>query len=163
MAYLRIFIAWEDLLEETFLRFLCGYVTPTYTPQFIPPRSSYSSIAAAQVALYSCADFLLWHNPDKAITRCGRWFVSGLHTRVVSSQRADVEALAKVRHRIAHGSTQVKQEMHAASLHLAGRRYPGASAGRFLRDWKADDPLVRERRLRVVANQLTGLARQLAP
>ena len=163
MAYLRTFIAWEDFLEQTFLRFLCGYETATYAPQLIRAEGPYGTLAGAQTALYSGADYLLWHNPDKAIMRCRRWFVDGLHTTVLSSQLSDVEALAKVRHRIAHDSTQVRRGMDAASMLLAGRRYPGASAGRFLRDWKVDDPLVRERRLRVVTNQLIGLAKQLAP
>jgi hypothetical protein len=30
MAYLRVFIAWEDLLEESFLRFMCGYECTAY-------------------------------------------------------------------------------------------------------------------------------------
>lgn len=28
-AYLRVFISWELFLEESFLRFLCGYSSPT--------------------------------------------------------------------------------------------------------------------------------------
>src|SRR6266851_5231591 len=29
MAFLRIFIAWEDLLEQSFIRYLCGYHNST--------------------------------------------------------------------------------------------------------------------------------------
>lgn len=163
MAYLRIFIAWEDLLEETFLRFLCGYELDAYVPRFAPPHQRQSSLPDARAALYGGQDYILWHNPAKALQRCRRWFVGGIHSQVLGSRLSDLEALAVVRHRIAHGSAQVKQNMDTASMHLAGRRYPGSSAGRFLRDWKTDDPLVRERQLRVTSNMLVGLAQQLAP
>jgi hypothetical protein len=32
MAYLRLFIAWETFVEESFLRFLCGYRAPAGAP-----------------------------------------------------------------------------------------------------------------------------------
>jgi hypothetical protein len=132
-------------------------------PQLKASRTQLTSLAAARAALYGGRDYLLWHNPQYAVNRCSAWFVDGIHSRVIASDRADLDSLAKIRHRIAHASVQVNREMNAASMHLAGRRYPGASAGRFLRDWKTDDPLVRERYLRVVTNQLVGLALQLAP
>lgn len=163
MAYLRVFIAWEDLLEESFVRLMCGYESGGYSPQFKASRTRQKDIATARTSLYGPRDYLLWHNPHYTIQRCSDWFVDGIHSRVIASDLADLEQLAKVRHRIAHASAQVQQGMDGASMHLAGRRYPGASAGRFLRDWKTDDPLVQERQLRVLTNQLVALAIQIAP
>lgn len=30
MAYLRIFVSWETLLEQTFFRYLCGYTSTVW-------------------------------------------------------------------------------------------------------------------------------------
>ncbi len=163
MAYLRVFIEWEALLEETFVRLMCAYELPAYQPQLKPPHAPFTTVADARNALYGGRDFLLWHNPGAVIKRCRKWFSNGIHDQVLSSNFARLEWFAKIRHRIAHSSDQVKREMDLASVQLAGRRYSGASAGRFLRDWKRDNPLVQERWLWVVANELRGIAGQLAP
>jgi len=163
MAYLKVFIGWEILLEETFLRLMCGYEIGGTKPTFAGSHRAFGSIPAARTALYNGRDYLLWHNPMAVAKRCQEWFVNGIHSQVVASQVARLQSCAAVRHRIAHGSDQAKRAMDSASMQLSGRRYPASSAGRFLRDWKADDPMVQERWLRVITNELTGLGYQLAP
>jgi len=37
MAYLRLFIAWELFLEESFLRYLCGYLASGPLPAWLQP------------------------------------------------------------------------------------------------------------------------------
>lgn len=162
MAYLRIFVSWERFLEETFLRMMCGWPSPTNTPSLAegPP---FSRLDKAKDALYGGRDYLLWHNPDVVAGRCERWFQSGIHSQVIASNEARLGWFSSIRHRIAHEGEQVKAEMNTASIGLAGKRYPGASAGRFLRDWNHPEPLAQERWLRVVSRELIGLAGQIAP
>src|SRR4051794_31969902 len=52
MAYLRIFLEWENFLEASFLRMMCGYDSPLYSPEFTAGKSSQKSLADAQLALY---------------------------------------------------------------------------------------------------------------
>ena len=70
--------------------------------------------------------------------------------------------MAAIRHRIAHGSNYNRVLFQAASMQLVGRRYPGASAGRLLRDWNvAASP--HQRWLHTLGNELVSLALQIAP
>jgi hypothetical protein len=163
MAYLRLFVGWEIFLEETFLRMMCGWSSPVYTPKLASPHNPFGTIASAKNALYDGRSYLLWHNPSAVHKRCTKWFQNGIHAQVIASNEARLEWFAAVRHRIAHGSDQVKGEMNAASVGLAGRRYPGAAAGRFLRDWHEAEPLQKERWLRSIADELGGLASQMSP
>lgn len=163
MAYLRLFVSWEIFLEEAFLRMMCGWSSPVYTPTLVAPHTPFTTLAAARNALFEGRDFLLWHNPQAVNNRCSKWFTNGIHAQVIASNEARLEWFAAIRHRIAHGSEQVKKEMNTASTGLAGRRYPGASAGRFLRDWRKAEPLQQERWLKTIADELTGMARQMSP
>jgi hypothetical protein len=163
MAYLRLFVGWEIFLEETFLRMMCGWSSPLYTPALVSPHRPFGTISSARSALYGGKDYLLWHNPGVVSKRCNKWFQNGIHAQVIASSEARLEWFAAVRHRIAHGSDQVKREMNTASTGLAGRRYPGASAGRFLRSWREAEPLQQERWLRAIADELSRLAHQMSP
>lgn len=162
MSYLRIFVSWEIFLEQTFLRMMCGRSSPVWTPSLVQ-NSPFSRIEAAREALYGGREYLLWHNPRTVMARCEKWFQNGVHSQIIVSNEARLEWYGSIRHRIAHGGEQVKREMDAASIGLAGKRYPGASAGRFLRDWRRPEPLMQERWLRVIGSELVGLAGQIAP
>src|SRR2546427_472886 len=37
MAFLRIFLLWEDFLEQSFLRYLCGYASSTGVASLVNP------------------------------------------------------------------------------------------------------------------------------
>ncbi len=161
MAYLRIFLEWERFLEEAFLRTLCGYVSSQYTPQFTPGRVQCGTLAGARVALYEGKDYLLWHNPGVTARRARRWFVDCPMELATLSSQARLEWLAAVRHRVAHGSTDARRKLDAATMGLAGRRYRGSSAGRFLRDWDTTGASPR-RWLGSAALELVSLARQIA-
>src|SRR5690349_9661520 len=63
MAYLRIFVEWENFLEATFLRMMCGYQCPHYVPTFPTGKSRQPSLGDAQRELFGGRDYLLWHNP----------------------------------------------------------------------------------------------------
>jgi hypothetical protein len=162
MAYLRIFVEWEQFLEATFLRMMCGYESSLYVPSFAPGRGRQGTIAAAQAALFGGRDFLLWHNPGRVRDRGSDWFVRGPHELVVGSNLTRLEWFASVRHRVAHASEDARRKLDAATIGLAGRRYRGSSAGRFLRDWDASaSPPARW--LHSIGDELSNLARQISP
>ena len=159
LAYLRVFVAWEDFLEESMLRYLCGYralhgqetlVAGNYSPH----------LTSARARLYGTRDFLLWHNPRKVIDRAKGYFSGSRHETVLASCEVRVGHFAAIRHRVAHahGGTEFDQ----ATMALAGRRYPGARPGRFLRELapQLNPP---GRRLEAIVAELRGLAFQIVP
>lgn len=159
MAMIRIFVNWEVFLEQTLLRYMCGYQgqfgqeTPT-------AGSYYANIGLAETALYAGQNYLLWHNPARVITRCQAHITNGRHELVVSSSIAKLEAFASIRHRIAHGQDDAKMKFNLATVHLNGKRYPGARAGTFLRDTQIIGGN-QKRWLESIADELKGLTTQI--
>lgn len=160
MAFLRLFIAWETFLEETFLRYLCGFRSSGGAPTLLKPP--FRSLDDARSDLFGGREYVSWYDPDKIIKRSRAYITSGTHELVVASNKARLEWFAAVRHRIAHASAFARQEFDSATAGLAGRRYTGARAGRFLRDI-APHTLPPERWLESIGNELGNLAGQITP
>jgi hypothetical protein len=162
MAFLRIFIAWEDALEQSFIRYLAGYsnsigpLTPATTIVF------HKKITTAEAYLYGGRDFLLWHNTTKVIQRSQRFFNLGLHELIFQSNSARLNDFAAIRHRIAHGQDDSKNKFNQATMTIAGKRYLGSRPGPFLRDW--DRSATPNRRwIETISNEFVGLIRQIVP
>lgn len=51
LAYLRVFTAWEDFLEQSFLRYLCGYMASHGQERLLVGRY-YQNLTQAKTALY---------------------------------------------------------------------------------------------------------------
>lgn len=161
LAYLRIFIEWESCLEQTFLRYLCGYASVLGTCTTVTDTKFYHDLATAQAAVLGGRQYALWHNPGVVILRAKQFFQSSFHETVVASNLTDLGHLAAIRHRIAHGQDDAKQNFDAATMNFAGRRYFGARAGRFLRDW--DRTVTPQRRwIETLGSELVQLAQQIA-
>lgn len=159
LAYLRIFIAWEDFLEQSFLRYLCGYSALHGQEQ--PISGSYcSDLANAKSMLYGSRSYLLWHNPQKVIQRASRFFHTAKHETVVASMQMRIEHYAAIRHRIAHAHARL--QFDAATAFLVGRRIRGARPGRFLRMWAQHSPMPM-RWIDSIALELRQLAFQIVP
>lgn len=161
MAYLRVFVSWEAFLEQAFLRYLCGYVSahgaavPALGTTFLP------TLAKAEQAVLSGNAYVLWHSPARVILRSKRFFHTSRVEAIVLSNSARLEALAAVRHRITHSQADARNKFDAATMALAGKRYPGSRPGSFLRDWdRSVSPPFRW--LDSLAAEFTGLAKQVA-
>jgi hypothetical protein len=162
MAYLRIFIAWEAFLEATFLRMMCGYDSNTYTPAFAAGQGRQATLAHARLAMLDGRQYVLWHNPKHVRKRSAGWFIAGPHEVVIDSNLTRLEWFAAVRHRIAHGTEDTRASIDTATINLGGRRYPGSSAGRFLRDWDTSSSPP-SRWLSSIGHELRNVALQIAP
>jgi hypothetical protein len=134
LAYLQIFIAWEIFLEETLLRYMCGYQSQ-FGQAVMVGGHYFTSLPAAAAALYGGQPFLLWHNPHRVVKRCKGVIQNGRHEAILSSSSADLEDFASIRHRISHGQDDARQKFDAATMRICGQRYRGSRPGRFLRDW----------------------------
>ncbi len=162
MAYLRIFVGWEYFVEASFLRMMCGYHSPIWTPGFPSGKARLTTLGGAQIALYKGRRYLLWHNPKDIRDRGREWFSAGPHELVAVSSFSRLEWFAAVRHRIAHGSDDARRQLDNATINLCGRRFRGSSAGRFLRTWD-ESTTPRRRWLSTMGDELASLAAQIAP
>lgn len=158
IAYLRIFLLWEDLLEQSFLRYLCGFVPPSGAVSLIPPK--YKTIGHAEKAVLGKRDFVSWANPNYVIKRSKTYFLKGPHEIVVASNLSRMGAFNAIRNRIAHSSAFARLQFDNATVSLVGHRYGGSSAGRFLRDAAVTSPTP-QRWLAFIASELKLLALQV--
>ena len=159
MAFLRIFLSWESFLEESFLRYLCGYNTKTgITPSLTGPSAK--TLSDASLTLLDGAPFISWTRPNAIVTRCQKFVTSGSHENVILSSTARLNDFADVRNRIAHRSTFARDAFEDATTRLAGRRYRGNSAGRFLRD-AVPTSAPQERWLNSIGTELKNLSSQI--
>lgn len=162
IAYLRIFIAWEDFLEESFVRYMCGFRSAAGPAVRTAATLHCTTINAARLLLYGGQQFKLWHDAKKIVQRAQGHFVSGLHETVINSNQTRLEWFSNIRHRVAHGQKDAQQKFDAATMQLVGRRYPGSRVGRFLREFDAsqNQPV---RWLDSIALELAALAGQVVP
>jgi hypothetical protein len=154
-----IFVAWEVVLEQTFLRYLCGYQSGQ--GRFVPTLGHYcTSLAKAEQLVFGRIGYALWHNPVHVSGRSQRHLIGCPHELVIRSNSFRLIQFAAVRHRIAHGQEDAKHKFDAATMNLAGRRYLGARPGRFLRDLnRASVPPTRW--IEIIGMELVGLAQQI--
>jgi len=169
MAFLRAFIAWEVFLEDSFVRYLCGYESSRGPVSLIKPP--FPTLDDARADVLDGHDFVSWQRTGTILRRCRKYMlpltigatsVRSFHEEVIVSNQARLDSLAAVRNRVAHRSAHSKQEFDTATMLLAGRRYRAGAPGRFLRDW-APLTMPRQRWLRVLAMELCTLASQIVP
>jgi hypothetical protein len=157
-AYFRIFLKWEDFLDQTFIRYLCGYTPTSGVCNLI--NSPFATINLAEVDVLGRSNFLNWADPLQVVARSRRYMTAGHHETVLNSNIARIIDFKSVRNRIAHTSEHARLQFDNATRTLAGKRYPGSSPGRFLRDLGVVSP-VPLTWLEVISEELQNLATQI--
>lgn len=137
-AYLLIFCAWENLLEESFIRFICSYQNKAGRQTLAPTKTFQGNLISGRAALFGSQSFLLWHSPNYSIRRSKIWFINGKHETVITSALADLEDFAAIRHYIAHRNSDCAAQFDTAARRLSGSGVLGTRAGRFLRQTTVD-------------------------
>lgn len=161
LSYVKLFYLWEDFLESVFLRYMCGYVSLSYTPVLMPGHTFSGSLAAAEATLLAGSRYLLWHNCERVIQRSQRCFVGCPIEAVLLSNQSRLDHLASIRHRIVHAQSDAKTKFNQATMSLSGKRYRGSRVGLFLRDYvPGGSPPTRW--LTQLAQEITGMANQIA-
>jgi len=137
-AYLLAFSAWENMLEQAFLRFLCGYENGAGVPLKTSTWSRPSKLDDATTLILNGRRYLLWHGAQYVIDRSKGYFVSGPHEVVLNSVLADLEDFAAIRHYVAHRNADTTIKFQLAATRLTGAPIHGARAGRMLRSSTID-------------------------
>jgi hypothetical protein len=161
LAFLRMFVAWEIFLEESFHRYLCGYSSSVFGQQPTISGVYHKSLSLAEAAVLAGAAYKLWHDPQRVEARSRQFFVVGSrHEVVMASSRTRIAHMASVRHRVAHGQDDAALKFDAATQYWVGHRYKGSRPGRFLRDH--DTSSVPPRRwIETLGTELVALAGQI--
>ena len=139
-AYLLAFSAWENLLEQTFYRFLCGYQNSSGLPLRNGTWTRPRDVAAAEALVLNGRQYVLWHNPAFVIGRSQGYFNGAPHETVLQSALHDFEDFAAIRHYVAHRTEDTKRKFQLAATRLSGAPTIGARAGRLPRS-KTIDPV----------------------
>jgi hypothetical protein len=160
LAFLRIFLAWEALLENVLVRLMCGYQHSGGQEMLRIAGPYYKTVADAEIAILAGRQYKLWHNPRHVIERAEAFLSGSRFEATLKSAEASLAHYASVRHRIAHSQKHAEREFDRATMSLAGRRYQGSRPGRFLRDWVAASNPPR-RWISATSDGLVGLAQQL--
>lgn len=160
LAYLRAFNQWESFLEETLLRYLCGYSLAGVVSRPLLVHSA--TLTAARTLLYGNFQYLLWHNPTTAAQRAQNHLHMSNYENVLTVSAQIVSDYADIRHRVAHDQTDAKQKFDVITMNLVGRRFPGSRPGLFLRT-KTYFNHQNMRWLERICAELGGIAKQLAP
>jgi hypothetical protein len=160
LAFLRIFLAWEVLLENVLVRLMCGYRHSGGQEALTSGGRYYKSITDAETAVLGGRLYKLWHNPRHVIERAEAFLNRSRFEVVLKSAESSLTHYASVRHRIAHSQKHAQREFDRATMSLAGKRYRGSRPGRFLRDWVvASNPP--KRWISATSDELQGLAQQI--
>lgn len=137
-AYLLTFSAWENMLEQCFLRFLCGYENASGVPVRTSTWTRPPTLDDANFLVLNGKRFLLWHAPQYVIGRSRGYFVNGPHEAVLNTVLADVDDFAAIRHYVAHRNADTTAKFQIAATRLTGAPIHGARAGRMLRSTTID-------------------------
>lgn len=159
LAFLRIFLAWEVFIEQSFYRYICGY---TFHGLISVPKSCFlKDPSVAEISLLSGRSYILWHDPDVICSRVTKYLVNSNFESVILSFKAQLSSYSVIRHRIAHNQIDAIKKFNTVTLALAGRTYPTSSAGKYLRDFVPGKPFPK-RWINEIADSLVSVSYQIA-
>jgi len=162
MGFLRMFIAWENFLEQSFYRYLCGHRNANGVEPIVPP-APFRTIQDAEAHVLNNKPFVLWHSPSRVWNRAHGMIPGGLHEQVIGSNIAALDRYGAVRHRIAHAQADARIKFDQASMRLTGKRYRGARPGKLLRDWYLRSAPIPKRWVEMIGDEFVNLGYQIVP
>jgi len=137
LAYLRMFISWEDFLEASFLRYLCGHQSPRFGRATRKAGTAYcKTLKAAEADMLAVKGwaYVRWGSTEIALQPVKGLLVGSRHQAVISGAKSRLNQFCDIRNRIAHGQPDAIKKFNAATMQLAHRTFDDR-AGRFLRDF----------------------------
>ena len=131
MAFLRIFVAWESFLEESFIRYAVGAASPSgYTSNaLIHPQN----IGHALELVLSGRDYVPWNSASEVTRRSALYFQDGEPYRsALETAATELDEMNTIRNRITHKSINSKSNFNAFIRRKFGHGVRGMTPGRFL-------------------------------
>jgi hypothetical protein len=132
LAMLRALLGWETLVQDSFVRYLCGARTASgYQPVLVGARQR--SIATATTMLLHGNNYITW-SVNNTLQRANVHFARGgePYATAIGSVRGVLNEMVAVRNRIAHASDHAAAEFAAVVRGRIGFMPTGMTPGRFL-------------------------------
>jgi hypothetical protein len=133
IALVKLFISWEDFLEETFVRYLAGASSMGGRK---PPRLvAVSGTDAARRILYSNTSrgYLNWTNAGEIVKRAEAYFRDGEpYSTPIRSITSEIDEMTVIRNRIVHESDVARKKFSSLIRSKLGHGGRGMTPGRFL-------------------------------
>jgi len=131
LAFLRVFIAWESFLEQSFLRYLVGARSRSgqLPAKYVNPKN----LDHAQQIVYSGKDYFQWNSASKVVQIAETYFKDGEPFKpILQGITAELKEMTTIRNRIAHRSTSAREKFNTLVRKNFGHGIPGMTPGRFL-------------------------------
>lgn len=132
LAFLKIFIAWEQFLENTFIRYMCGASSLSGKKPTRIVSARYLDDALKVI----CGDrpYADWASVEIVVERANRFFDNGEpYTTPLQSAAAELANMRRIRNHIVHHSNKSREDFNKLLVNTYGFRPQGMTAGRFLR------------------------------
>jgi hypothetical protein len=159
LAFLRCFLAWEVLLEESFYQYALGRPAPSGArfPCYLTPNS----MEHAKQVIRGGRGFVTWTDSSRIIERAEMFLRDGEpYATALGTISSDLADMVKIRNRIAHRSERATEDFLALVRRKRGYVPQGESPGRFLR---GTDAGAADRRFDVYVAMLRITAAQIVP
>jgi len=143
LAFLQLFLAWEDFLEETFIRYMCGGKTESgYSPRL---RLEAQNMNHALELLKGSRQYVDWVESREIQNRARIFFEEGgPYQSAIDGAITELNHLKIIRNRIAHRSKSAEHQFDELTRQqLLGYRPKGLTPGLLLRI-KLPPPKARE-------------------
>lgn len=131
-AFLLLFLAWENFLEESFVLYLSGEKPPRGRPPHrytFPPNHR----TACEWVIPEGRPYARWTNATEISTRAERFFRAGQpFAPVLRGNLNTLEEIRTIRNAIAHRSTSSQEKFEKLVRTKLGTLPPRLSVGRFL-------------------------------
>jgi len=131
LAFLRILLAWENFLEESFIRYMVGGKSPSG----FCPVCTVTAPTLNKALEIICGDkqYVQWVSASEVIRRAERFFRDGEpYKNALESALTDLNELNTIRNRIAHRSKSSKKKFSDFVRRKLGYGKQGMTSGRFL-------------------------------
>jgi hypothetical protein len=131
LAFLQIFLAWEDFLEESFVRYMCGGKAASgYRPNlYVSP----SCLDHAYDILRGQKAFIEWSNAGEVLRRARLFFRDGEpYDPAIAGALQEFEEMRILRNGIAHHSATANGQFENLARALLGYRPRGLVPGLLL-------------------------------
>ncbi len=157
LAFLKIFIAWEQFLEDTFARYMCGASSLSGRK---PTRNATARyLDRALSIIYGGQPYADWTSVDVVVERANRFFDRGEpYATPLQSATTELRNMKKIRNHIVHHSKKSREDFNRLLVSVYGFRPQGMTAGRFLRRSLSTHG---RQRIQEYAEMLESLARMI--
>jgi hypothetical protein len=160
LSFLQRYLAWEEFLEESFIRYLCGSSSPNGTkfPRLVKPRDR--ATVDRLLYVHRRPD---WTTPGQVMSLAESMFESGGPFVPVGNASVDLTDMKAIRNGIAHRSLSAREQFEKVVRRVHGSVPRGITPGGYLLRRPPAKRSSASTFLAHYSDVLAGLARMIAP